>query len=193
MPHRASRSQSWQWYVPSQARSKPMENICKRLLAFGEFELVIFGDDIIVDTPVDDWPICDALLSWHSEGFPLKKVRCGAGHKPQLGRYGRGATMPREQPAPGAATCGTQDDMAAAVVVVGPASSGCPVSACASAVVDSSLMPVACGMQAQQYAALRKPYLINDILESNTLLDRRSVYRRLQVHIPHLDMCQQAA
>lgn len=35
--------------------------------------------------------------------------------------------------------------------------------------------------QAQQYAALRKPYLINDILESNTLLDRRSVYRRLQV------------
>jgi hypothetical protein len=41
-----------------------------------------------------------------------------------------------------------------------------------------------CVSQAQQYAALRKPYLINDILESNTLLDRRSVYRRLQV--PHL-------
>ena len=40
--------------------------------------------------------------------------------------------------------------------------------------------PLMCA-QAQQYAALRKPYLINDILESNTLLDRRSVYRRLQV------------
>ena len=36
-------------------------------------------------------------------------------------------------------------------------------------------------VQAQQYAALRKPYLINDILESNTLLDRRRVYQRLQV------------
>lgn len=58
-----------------QARSKPMTNICKRLLAFGEFELVIFGDDVILDKAVDDWPVCDALLSWHSEGFPLKKVR----------------------------------------------------------------------------------------------------------------------
>lgn len=37
-------------------------------------------------------------------------------------------------------------------------------------------MPV----QAQQYAALRKPYLINDINECSTLMDRRSVYKRLQ-------------
>lgn len=57
-----------------QARSKPMAAICKRLLAFGEFELVIFGDDVITEQPVDEWPLCDALLSWHSEGFPLKKV-----------------------------------------------------------------------------------------------------------------------
>ncbi len=51
-----------------------MAAICKRLLAFGEFELVIFGDDVITEQPVDEWPLCDALLSWHSEGFPLKKV-----------------------------------------------------------------------------------------------------------------------
>ena len=39
-----------------------------------------------------------------------------------------------------------------------------------------------CGyLQAQQYAALRKPYLINDIHEQNTLLDRRYVYQRLTV------------
>ena len=35
--------------------------------------------------------------------------------------------------------------------------------------------------QAQHYAALRKPYLINDIVEQNVLLDRRYVYRRLLV------------
>lgn len=55
-----------------------MAAICKRLLAFGEFELVIFGDDVILEQPVDEWPLCDALLSWHSEGFPLKKVSCKA-------------------------------------------------------------------------------------------------------------------
>lgn len=68
-----------------------MENICKRLLAFGEFELAIFGDDIILNKPVDEWPLCDALLSWHSEGFPLKKVR---GHVNVSAKY-RGAQWGR--------------------------------------------------------------------------------------------------
>lgn len=48
--------------------------------------------------------------------------------------------------------------------------------------LSRSSLAIDCYAQAQQYSALRKPYLINDILESNTLLDRRSVYRRLQVH-----------
>lgn len=52
-----------------------MAAICKRLLAFGEFELLVFGDDVILEQPVEEWPQCDALLSWHSDGFPLKKVR----------------------------------------------------------------------------------------------------------------------
>ncbi len=43
------------------------------------------------------------------------------------------------------------------------------------------------GVQAQQYAAMRKPYLINDILECNTLMDRFSVYHRLQVHLISLN------
>ena len=36
-------------------------------------------------------------------------------------------------------------------------------------------------LQAQQYAALRKPYLINDMLMQDILLDRRKVYQQLQV------------
>jgi hypothetical protein len=51
-----------------------MAAICKRLLAFGEFELQIFGDEVILEQPIEQWPQCDALLSWHSDGFPLKKV-----------------------------------------------------------------------------------------------------------------------
>jgi inositol hexakisphosphate/diphosphoinositol-pentakisphosphate kinase len=29
----------------------------------------------IVDEPVEAWPLCDVMLSWHSEGFPLKKAQ----------------------------------------------------------------------------------------------------------------------
>ena len=39
-----------------------------------------------------------------------------------------------------------------------------------------------CGAwQAQRYAALRKPYLINDMAMQDVLLDRRRVYQKLQV------------
>ena len=42
----------------------------------------MFGDEVILNHPVEDWPLCDALLSWHSDGFPLKKVRVAqAAHK----------------------------------------------------------------------------------------------------------------
>ena len=40
----------------------------------------------------------------------------------------------------------------------------------------------ACAAQAQKYAALRKPYLINDMAMQDVLLDRRRVYQKLQVH-----------
>jgi hypothetical protein len=33
--------------------------------------------------------------------------------------------------------------------------------------------------KAQQYAVLRKPYLVNDVQAQDTLLDRRRVYRTL--------------
>lgn len=91
--------------MDKKARSKQMNHIAERLLRFGEFDVVIFGDECILNHPVEDWPLCDCLLCWHSDGFPLKK--------------------------------------------------------------------------AQQYAALRKPYLVNDVMAQDTLLDRRRVYRTL--------------
>ena len=60
--------------MDKKAKSKPMKAILQRLLAFGEFEVELFGDDNIQNKPVNQWPNCDCLLSWHSEGFPLKKV-----------------------------------------------------------------------------------------------------------------------
>ncbi|KAL4445780.1 hypothetical protein ABPG77_008979 [Micractinium sp. CCAP 211/92] len=91
--------------MDKKARSKQMNHIVERLLRYGEFDVVVFGDDTILNKAVDEWPLCDCLLCWHSDGFPLKK--------------------------------------------------------------------------AQQYAALRKPYLVNDVMAQDTLLDRRRVYRTL--------------
>ena len=45
--------------------------------------------------------------------------------------------------------------------------------------VDAGVCP-ACAAQAQKYAALRKPYLINDMAMQDVLLDRRRVYQKLQ-------------
>eukprot|EP00884_Botryococcus_braunii_P003822 jgi/Botrbrau1/13440/Bobra.0082s0044.1 len=92
--------------MDKKAASKQMKAIVERLISFGEFEVERFGDNTILKKPVTQWPLCDCLLSWHSEGFPLQK--------------------------------------------------------------------------AQQYAALRKPYLINDIVMQDLLLDRRKVYQQLQ-------------
>ena len=106
---------SQQWTVrvgvcamDKKSRSSAMKEILTRLEAFGEFEIVIFGDRCILDTAVEEWPRVDALISFYSNGFPLAKV--------------------------------------------------------------------------EEYAALRKPFVVNELSEQWTLLDRRLVYKRLQEH-----------
>ncbi|CAH2072715.1 unnamed protein product [Thlaspi arvense] len=55
--------------------SAPMGQIMDRLQAFGEFEIIHFGDKVILEDPVESWPICDCLIAFHSSGYPLEKVQ----------------------------------------------------------------------------------------------------------------------
>ena len=54
-----------------------MVQILDRLRAYGEFNIIIFGNELILDdnVPVSDWPIVDCLIAFTSTGFPLEKAK----------------------------------------------------------------------------------------------------------------------
>ncbi|XP_045564961.1 LOW QUALITY PROTEIN: inositol hexakisphosphate and diphosphoinositol-pentakisphosphate kinase 1 [Salmo salar] len=56
------------------SKSKPMTQILERLCRFEYITVVIFPEDVILNEPVDKWPLCDCLVSFHSKGFPLDKA-----------------------------------------------------------------------------------------------------------------------
>ncbi|XP_057447570.1 inositol hexakisphosphate and diphosphoinositol-pentakisphosphate kinase VIP2-like isoform X3 [Lotus japonicus] len=87
--------------------SAPMGQIFDRLQAFGEFEVIHFGDKVILEDPIESWPVCDCLIAFYSSGYPLAK--------------------------------------------------------------------------AEAYAALRKPFLVNELEPQYLLHDRRKVYERLEM------------
>lgn len=51
-----------------------MQEILNRMSVFDFANIFVFSEDIIMNVPVDKWPICDCLISFHSNGFPLAKA-----------------------------------------------------------------------------------------------------------------------
>ncbi|XP_052416862.1 inositol hexakisphosphate and diphosphoinositol-pentakisphosphate kinase 2-like isoform X6 [Carassius gibelio] len=56
------------------SKSKPMTQILERLCKFEYITVVIFPEDVVLNEPVEKWPLCDCLISFHSKGFPLDKA-----------------------------------------------------------------------------------------------------------------------
>ncbi|XP_042884200.1 inositol hexakisphosphate and diphosphoinositol-pentakisphosphate kinase 2-like isoform X4 [Penaeus japonicus] len=61
--------------MEKKSRSKPMKEILSRLEEFEFLRPVIFPEEVILKEPVEKWPICDCLISFHSKGFPLEKAQ----------------------------------------------------------------------------------------------------------------------
>uniref|UniRef100_A0A8C4KPU8 Inositol hexakisphosphate and diphosphoinositol-pentakisphosphate kinase n=1 Tax=Dromaius novaehollandiae TaxID=8790 RepID=A0A8C4KPU8_DRONO len=60
--------------MAKKSKSKPMKEILERLSMFKYITVVIFEEDVILNEPVENWPSCDCLISFHSKGFPLDKA-----------------------------------------------------------------------------------------------------------------------
>uniref|UniRef100_A0A8C9Q3P0 Inositol hexakisphosphate and diphosphoinositol-pentakisphosphate kinase n=1 Tax=Spermophilus dauricus TaxID=99837 RepID=A0A8C9Q3P0_SPEDA len=60
--------------MTKKSKSKPMTQILERLCRFDYLTVIILGEDVILNEPVENWPSCHCLISFHSKGFPLDKA-----------------------------------------------------------------------------------------------------------------------
>ncbi|XP_005599579.1 inositol hexakisphosphate and diphosphoinositol-pentakisphosphate kinase 2 isoform X4 [Equus asinus] len=60
--------------MAKKSKSKPMKEILERISLFKYITVVVFEEDVILNEPVENWPLCDCLISFHSKGFPLDKA-----------------------------------------------------------------------------------------------------------------------
>ena len=54
--------------------SKPMKEILTRMAEFQYIKTIIFPEQVIIERPVEEWPIVDCFIAFHSKGFPLEKT-----------------------------------------------------------------------------------------------------------------------
>lgn len=95
--------------MTKKSKSKPMTQILERLCKFEYITVVIMGEDVILNEPVENWPSCDCLISFHSKGkkgspwlltdppqpsHPLPAVRAGPLDVFQGSHWTRQLSMP---------------------------------------------------------------------------------------------------
>ena len=51
-----------------------MMNILSRMREHDYVEIIMFSDDVILNSPIEHWPVCDCLIAFFSKGFPLDKA-----------------------------------------------------------------------------------------------------------------------
>jgi inositol hexakisphosphate/diphosphoinositol-pentakisphosphate kinase len=59
--------------MDKKAKSKPMKEILGRLPE-SMFQVIIFGDDTILNRPVEAWPVVEVLIAFYSTKYPTTKV-----------------------------------------------------------------------------------------------------------------------
>eukprot|EP01084_Bolivina_argentea_P236363 397446_1 len=55
-------------------KSDRSKNVISRIQAYGDIEIVYFGDALIHHRPIEEWPRCDVLIAYFSKGYPTAKV-----------------------------------------------------------------------------------------------------------------------
>jgi len=62
--------------MPKKVESEPMQRILAALTSsrVAHFEPMIFDAKTLFERPIHKWPVCDALIAFHSEGFPLERA-----------------------------------------------------------------------------------------------------------------------
>ena len=69
--------------MEKKAKSGPMMEILNRITAFTfdrhrEFKVIHFAEETILMKPIEQWPLCEALIAFYSQGFPLRKAQAYA-------------------------------------------------------------------------------------------------------------------
>ncbi|KAF2893733.1 hypothetical protein ILUMI_12427 [Ignelater luminosus] len=60
--------------MAKKSQSKPMKEILTRLQEFEYIKVTVFPEEVILEKSVEEWQVCDCLISFHSKGFPLDKA-----------------------------------------------------------------------------------------------------------------------
>eukprot|EP00397_Hematodinium_sp_SG-2012_P034719 GEMP01037262.1.p1 GENE.GEMP01037262.1~~GEMP01037262.1.p1 ORF type:complete len:381 (+),score=54.68 GEMP01037262.1:267-1409(+) len=60
--------------MDGKSQSAPMKAILRRLERYGDFQIITFGEDTILNKDIEDWPIVECLIGFYSDGFPLNKA-----------------------------------------------------------------------------------------------------------------------